>query len=111
MTVPSHKKPRTVTSTRRRTVGRHAAPFQCLAVMLRRRDVAAVNNNLSWQAGDGGGACTHGLENERKQSINLTLNDDDEVGAGGEGARGGRPLAKALGDRNHHLLQPVVVMI
>ena len=43
----------------------------------------------------------HGLENEDKQSSSLTLNDDGEVGDGGEGARGGRPLAKALGDRAH----------
>ena len=34
-------------------------------------------------------------------SINLTLKDGDEVGDGGEGARGGRPLAKALGGRTH----------
>ena len=32
---------------------------------------------------------------------NLTLNDGDEVGDGGEGARGGRPFAKALGWRAH----------
>ena len=37
----------------------------------------------------------HGL-NEHKQTINLTLNDGDEVSDGGEGARGGHPLAKAL---------------
>ena len=49
----------------------------------------------------------HGLENEDKQPSNLTLNDGEEVGDGGEGARGGRPLAKALGDRAHNLLQPV----
>ena len=49
----------------------------------------------------------HALENEHKQSINLTLNDRDEVGDGGEGARGRRPLAKALGGRSYHLLQPV----
>ena len=41
------------------------------------------------------------IENEGKHSINLTLNDGDEVGDGGEGARGGRPLAKALGGRAH----------
>ena len=40
-------------------------------------------------------------KNELKQSINVTLNDGDEVSDGGEGARGGRPLAKALGDRAH----------
>ena len=50
----------------------------------------------------------HGLKNESKQSINLTLNGGDEVGDG-EGSRGGRPLAKALGGRAHHLLQPVDV--
>ena len=52
----------------------------------------------------------HGLENEDKQPSSLTLNDG-EVGDGGEGARGGRPLAKALGDRAHHLLQPVDVRL
>ena len=51
----------------------------------------------------------HGLEKEH--SINLMLNDGDEVGDGGEGARGGRPLAKALCDRAHHLLQPVDVRL
>ena len=49
------------------------------------------------------------VENEHKQSINLKLNDVEEVGDGGEGARGGRRLAKALGGRAHHLLQPVDV--
>ena len=53
----------------------------------------------------------HGLENEHIQSINLTLNDGDEVGDGGEGARGGCPLAKALGGRAHHLLEPVDVRL
>ena len=47
--------------------------------------VAAVNNNLCRQAG-GSGACMHGLKNEHKQPINLTLNDGDEVGDGEEGA-------------------------
>ena len=49
----------------------------------------------------------HGQENKHKQSINLELNGGDEVGDGGEGARGGRPLAKALGGRAHHLRQSV----
>ena len=40
-----------------------------------------------------------------KQSMNLTLNEGDVVGDGGEGARSGRPLAKALGGRAHHILQ------
>ena len=53
----------------------------------------------------------HGLENEDKQLSNLALNDGEEVGDGGEGARGGRPLAKALGDRAHHRLQPVDVRL
>ena len=53
----------------------------------------------------------HGLKNETKQSINLLLNDGDEVGDGGEGARGGRPLTKALGGRAYHLLQPVDVRL
>ena len=53
----------------------------------------------------------HGLENEDKQPSNLTLNDGKEVGDGGEGERGGRPLAKALGDRAQHLLQPVNVRL
>ena len=53
----------------------------------------------------------HGLENEHKQTINLTLNDGDEVSDGGEGGRSGCPLAKALGDRTGHLLHPVDVRI
>ena len=53
----------------------------------------------------------HGLNNEHKKSINFTLNDSDEVGDGGEGPRGGRPLAKALGGRVHHLLQPANVRL
>ena len=53
----------------------------------------------------------HGLKNEYVQSMNLTLNDGDGVGDGGEGARCGRPLAKALGGRAHHLLQPVDVSL
>ena len=53
----------------------------------------------------------HGLENEDKQSINLTLNDGEEVGDGGEGVRGGCPLAEASGDQAHHLLQPVDVRL
>ena len=73
-------------------------------------NVAVVNNNLSRQAG-GGGAYMHGLNNEHKQSINLTMNGGDEVGDGGEGARDGRPFAKALGDRAHHRLQPVDVRL
>ena len=51
----------------------------------------------------------HRLENEHNQSIDLALNDGDEVGDGEESARGGRPLAKALGDRAHHLLKPADV--
>ena len=46
------------------------------------------------------------IENEGKHSINLTLNDGAEDGDGGEGARGGHQLTKALGDREH-LLQSV----
>ena len=53
----------------------------------------------------------HGLGNEHKQHINLVLNDGDEVGDGGEGARGGCPLANALGNRAHHLLRPVDVRL
>ena len=53
----------------------------------------------------------HGIENEGTQPSNLTLNDGEEVGDGEEGARGGRLLAKALGDRAHHLLQPVYVRL
>ena len=53
----------------------------------------------------------NGLENEDKQPSNLTLNDGEEVGDGEEGARGGRPPAKALGDRPHHLLRPVDVRL
>ena len=50
-------------------------------------------------------------QNEHKQSINVTLNDDNEVGDGGEGARGGDPLANVLGGRAHHPLQPVDVRL
>ena len=39
------------------------------------------------------------------------LKDGDEVGDGGEGARGGRLLAKALGDRADHFIQPVDVKL
>ena len=53
----------------------------------------------------------HGLENEHQQSTNIALNDGDELGDGEEGARGGRPLAKVLGDRARHLLQPVDVRL
>ena len=42
-----------------------------------------------------------GLKNEHKQSINLTLNEGGEVGDSGECARGGGPLAKALGGPAH----------
>ena len=52
----------------------------------------------------------HGLHNEHNL-FSLTLNDGDEVGDGGEGERGGRPLANALGSRAHHLLQPVDVRL
>ena len=48
----------------------------------------------------------YGLKNEHK-TITLTLNEGDEVGDGGEGARGGGPLAKALGGR----AQPVDVRL
>ena len=44
------------------------------------------------------------LQNEDNQPGNSTLNDGEEVGDGGEGARGGRQLAKVLGDQAHHLL-------
>ena len=53
----------------------------------------------------------HGLENEHIQSINLTLDDADEVGDGGEGAQGGRPLAKALVARARHLFEQVDVRL
>ena len=49
----------------------------------------------------GGGACMRGIKNERKQSVNPTQNDGDEVGDGGKGVRRGRPLAKTLGGRAH----------
>ena len=42
----------------------------------------------------------HGLKNEHNLS-HITLNDSDEVGDGGEGAQGGRPLAKEMGGRAH----------
>ena len=44
---------------------------------------------------------------ELTQSINLTMNVDEQVGYGGEGAWGGRPLANGFCSRAHHLLQPV----
>ena len=50
------------------------------------------------------------LENEPKQSLNLTLNKGEEVGDG-EGARGGCPVAKALDDRAHRPHQPVDVRL
>ena len=51
------------------------------------------------------------VEHEDRQTSNLTLNDGEEVGDGGEGARGGRPLAKALGGRAHYLLQAADVRL
>ena len=53
----------------------------------------------------------HAWARKLTQSINLTLNDGDEVGEGGEGVRGGHALAKASGGRAHHLLQPVDVRL
>ena len=47
----------------------------------------------------------HRLENEHNQSIDLALNDGDEVGDGGESTRVGRPLVKALLNRVRHLLE------
>ena len=35
-----------------------------------------------------------GLENEDRQPSNLTVNDGEKVGDGGEGARGRRPSPK-----------------
>ena len=52
-----------------------------------------------------------GLKTEQKIYINLTLNDGDVVGDGGERARGGDPLATALGGRAHRFLQPVDVRL
>ena len=52
----------------------------------------------------------HAWTQNRTQSIKLSLNGGEEVGDGGEGARGGRPLAKTLGGRAHHL-QPVDVSL
>ena len=49
--------------------------------------------------------------NSDQKSINLTLNFGDDVGDTGEGARGGRPLAEALVNRAHYLLQPVDVSL
>ena len=53
----------------------------------------------------------HGLENGGKQPSNLKLNDGEKVRNGGEGARGGRPLARKFDNRVHHLLQPVDVSL
>ena len=54
----------------------------------------------------------HACMDEKMNTIyNLTLNDGDKVGDGGEGARGGRPVAKPLGDRPQHLLLPVDVRL
>ena len=52
-----------------------------------------------------------GLASEGKQPSNVKLNDGEEVDDGGEGARGRRPLAKALDDRARHLLQPVAARL
>ena len=41
----------------------------------------------------------------RGQATYLKLNDGEDVGDGEKGDRGGRPLAKAFGDRAHHFLQ------
>ena len=50
-----------------------------------------------------------GTKNERKQSVNPTQNDGDEVGDGGKGVRRGRPLAKTVG--RPCPLQPVEVRL
>ena len=47
----------------------------------------------------------------KRQNINFTLHNGEEVGDGGESARGEHPLAKVLGDRAHHLLQPADVRL
>ena len=115
-----------LTLTRRRSVGRQGAPFprtsRHLVVM------RAISTNQSSPGGDALSARKqlqstksqqtgrrrwgmHGLENENNPPRNLKLKDGEEVGDGGEGARGERSLAKSLGDRAHHLLQPVDVRL
>ena len=46
---------------------------------------------------------------EIQQSGNLSLNDGEEVGDGGGGARGERQLGNPSGERAHYLLQPLDV--
>ena len=52
-----------------------------------------------------------GLENEGKQPSNLNLNDGEEGGDRGDGARGGCPLAKAFGDRGQYFLHTADVRL
>ena len=99
-----------LTPTRHRSVGRQDARSHVWWGCLDGANLVAVNNDLSRQQ-EGGGACMHGLGNEHKQHINLVLNDGGEVGDGREDARGGCPLANALGNRAHHLLRPVDVRL
>ena len=53
----------------------------------------------------------HGVKNKSTLLSNFMLIESEEVCDGGEGSRGERPLANALADRAHHLLQPVDVRL
>ena len=99
-----------LTLTRHHSLGRQGVPSPRtsgrLVVMLWRRE-SSFFFRLSRQAGGRRRWGMHpytGLESEDKQPCNLTLRDCEEGGDGVEGARGGRPLAKALGNRAHYLL-------
>ena len=94
-----------LTPTHRRSAGRHGAPSPASGgdAVTARTWPQSTTTLADWQE-----EVEHALKDEHKQSVNLTLNDGEGSGAG-ENARGGGSLAKALGGRVHHHLQPVDV--
>ena len=93
-----------LTPTHRRSAGRHGAPSPASGgdAVTARTWPQSTTTLADWQE-----EVEHALKDEHKQSVSLTLNVG-EVSVG-EIARGGGSLAKALGGRVHHHLQPVDV--
>ena len=94
-----------LTSTHRRSAGRQGAPSPASGgdALTARTWPQSTTISAGWQE-----EVEHALKDEHKQSVSLTLNVG-EVSGVGEIARGGGSLAKALGGRVHHHLQPVDV--